>query len=255
MKTVILVAAHKKCVTPDDPMYMLIHAGSALSNAVIENAVSDSTGDNISEKNRKYCELTAVYWAWKNLKADYIGLCHYRRYFCNRRKKPLSQEEIDKLTAKYEIILPRERNYFIETNYDQFVHAHGAESLEKTERIISSHTPEYSEAYKRVMNRTHGHRFNMFIMKWECFDAYCSWLFPILFDLEACTDLSGKNEYDARLFGFVAERLLDVWLEANGKKWKNIPYVFTGHQNWLKKGGAFLYRKFFGHKQGNIRGQ
>ena len=93
------------------------------------------------------------------------------------------------------------------------------------------------------MKRTSGHRFNMFIMKRELADAYCAWLFPVLFELEARLDLSGYSAYDARVFGFVGERLLDVWLLYRGYRGRDIPYVFLEKQNWLKKGAAFLKRK------------
>ena len=93
------------------------------------------------------------------------------------------------------------------------------------------------------MKRTSGHRFNMFIMKRELADAYCAWLFPVLFELEARLDLSLYSAYDARVFGFVGERLLDVWLLYRGYRGRDIPYVFLEKQNWLKKGAAFLKRK------------
>ena len=75
----ILVAAHKKYWMPDDSVFLPIQVGAALHLAL--GYVPDNTGDNISAKNPNYCELTALYWAWKNLDCEYIGLCHYRRYF------------------------------------------------------------------------------------------------------------------------------------------------------------------------------
>ena len=94
------------------------------------------------------------------------------------------------------------------------------------------------------MSRTTGHRFNMFIMKKDKFDAYCAWLFDILFELENRLDISTYNKNDSRVFGFVSERLLDVWIETNDIAYKNIPYVFMENQNWLVKGGNFIKRKF-----------
>lgn len=79
----ILVACHK--ADPNirqDDIYMPIQVGKALHPELDLGFQCDNTGDNISEKNGSYCELTALYWAWKNLKdIDYIGLCHYHRYF------------------------------------------------------------------------------------------------------------------------------------------------------------------------------
>ena len=93
------------------------------------------------------------------------------------------------------------------------------------------------------MQRRVGHRFNMFVMSHEKLHAWCTWLFDVLFELEKRLDISGYDAYNARVFGFVAERLLDVWIETNGYKYRELPYVFTEKQNWLKKGGAFVLRK------------
>lgn len=94
------------------------------------------------------------------------------------------------------------------------------------------------------MKKTTGHRFNMFIMKYEVFVEYCSWLFDILFELERRLDISSYNKNDSRVFGFVSERLLDIWIETKGYKYKELPYVFMENQRWLIKGGNFLKRKF-----------
>ena len=75
----ILVAAHKKYWMPSDEMYLPIQVGHAIADVNI-GYQPDDTGENISAKNANYCELTGIYWAWKNLDADYIGLVHYRRY-------------------------------------------------------------------------------------------------------------------------------------------------------------------------------
>ena len=81
-------------------------------------------------------------------------------------------------------------------------------------------------------------------MKKDKFDAYCEWLFDILFELEKRLDISDYSDYDARVFGFVSERLIDPWIETNNVNYKEIPYVFMEEQNWFKKGGNFLKRKF-----------
>ena len=78
----ILVCCHKRDVMATEEPYMPIHVGKALHPDVDLGIQGDDTGDNISLKNSSYCELTGMYWAWKNLKGvDVIGLCHYRRYF------------------------------------------------------------------------------------------------------------------------------------------------------------------------------
>ena len=142
-----------------------------------------------------------------------------------------------------DILLPKPRNYFIETNYNQYVHAHHAIDLDETRKIIEGKYPNYLKAFDESMKSTIGHRFNMFIMKKDKFDEYCSWLFDILFELENRLDISNYSVNDARVFGFVSERLLDVWLYTKNYKYKDLPYIFMEKQNWLVKGFNFVKRK------------
>jgi len=209
----------------------------------------DNTGDNISSKNANYCELTGLYWAWKNLKADYIGIAQYRRHFSMKRhakdrRDILTADQAKALLAGADVLLPTPRNYWIETNYSQYIHAHHKEDLDTTRQILAERYPDYIPVYDRIMKKTTGHRFNMFIMKREIFDAYCEWLFDVLFELENRLDISDYNENDRRVFGFVSERLLDIWLETNHVPSKDIPYIFMEKINWVTKGAAFLSRKF-----------
>ena len=244
----IIIASHKSYQMPKDSMYLPIHVGA--EGKADLGYLKDNSGDNISEKNANYCELTGLYWAWKNLDADYIGLAHYRRHFClksskgDKWQKILTKEQLEPLLQKHDIILPNPRNYFIETNYDQYVHAHHAEDLDTTRQILQERYPDYLPIYDDYMKRTIGHRFNMFIMKKEIFDAYCSWLFEILFELEKRLDISDYSKNDARVFGFVSERLIDVWIENNKLSYLEMPVEYMQKENWLKKGSAFLKRKF-----------
>lgn len=244
----IIVATHKKYWMPADDMYVPIQVGAEINNIDLDY-LKDNTGDNISKKNKNYCELTGLYWAWKNLDAEYIGLAHYRRHFCikgskgDKENKVLTLEQANRLLSKTDILLPNPRNYYIETNYSQYVHAHHAEDLDTTREIIAEMYPDYIEAYDKSMKSTIGHRFNMFIMKKDKFNEYCEWLFSILFELENCLDISQYNANDSRVFGFVSERLLDVWINANSYTYMNIPYIFMEQQNWIKKGFNFVKRK------------
>lgn len=245
----ILIACHRPYPVPDEPCYLPVEVGAALHMQPIPGFTPDNTGDNISEKNKNYCELTALYWAWKNLDADAIGLVHYRRYFSNgkpfksKEARIISEAELQNKLDKCDILLPRPRRYWIETNYSQYTHAHHAVDLDTTREILWERCPAYVKAFDASMKRSVGHRFNMFVMNREKFDVYCAWLFDILFTLEARLDISDYSAYDARVFGFVAERLLDVWIETNGYKYRELPYVFTEKQNWLRKGASFVLRK------------
>ena len=243
----IIVATHKKYWMPSDSIYLPLHVGREGKDDL--GYIGDNTGDHISAKNPNYCELTGLYWAWKNLNVDYIGLVHYRRHFSNgrflgdKKKRVISRLELEPILDRAEILLPEPRNYWIETNYFQYAHAHHAVDLDLTHTILTEKYPSYLTAFDKVMKRTTGHRFNMFIMRHDYLDDYCSWLFDILSILESRLDISKYSTNDARVYGFVGERLLDVWLETNKYHYKDVPYVFLENQHWLKKGTKFLLRK------------
>ena len=247
----ILVATHKPYWMPSDPVYVPIHVGAASKESI--GFMGDDTGDNISLKNKNYCELTGLYWTWKNLDADYIGLVHYRRHFankklfCKKKERVISGAQIEKLLCSFDILLPRPRNYWIESNYSQYSHAHHDKDLDTTRQILAEDYPAYLDAWDRIMKKTIGHRFNMLIMKKTMLDQYCEWLFDILFKLEKRLDISSYSDNDARVFGFVSERLLDIWIEANHLRFCNIPYVFMEKQNWFIKIRNFIFRKIGVH--------
>ncbi len=252
MNIKILVATHKEYQMPEDSIYLPIHVGKENSMLSLP-FTGDNTGEHISAKNPYFCELTALYWAWKNLDADYIGLAHYRRHFTYRKPKPfcsnkfpyiLNSSEAETLLSRHSILLPKQRNYIIESNYTQFIHAHPAESLARTKDILAELFPDYLPSFDLVMNRTKAHRFNMFIMKKTLLHAYCSWLFPILFELEKRLDISSYTTYNQRIFGFISERLLDVYLEKNHLSYAELPVMFMENEHWVRKGLSFLKRKF-----------
>jgi len=247
----IIVAAHKPCWFFRDSCYLPLQVGKNAHESF--GITGDDTGDNISNKNANYCELTGVYWVWKNCKDDYVGLCHYRRYFTihqfvigmdSKRKSIFTHQDYERLLANYDCILPKKRNYFIETVRSQYNHAHHKKNLDEVEKIIKEIYPQYSQSFTKVMNRRRLHIYNMFVMKWDLFDRYCAFLFDVLFELERRIDITDYDIREARVFGFIGERLLDVWIDANHVEYVEVPVVFLGHINWLSKGMKFLMRKF-----------
>ncbi|MBE6388900.1 MAG: DUF4422 domain-containing protein [Lentisphaerae bacterium] len=253
MNIKIIVAAHKPYFMPDDPAYFPLQAGADINPPLAWQG--DNSGENISAKNRNFCELTCLYWAWKNLDADYLGLVHYRRHFSGKsafdpKKRIITSQKLEKLFSDCDIIMPKKRNYFIESNFQQYIHAHHPEDLEVTEAVITEKYPDYLPAYNAVMKRSSGYRFNMCIMRRELLNDYCKWLFDILFEVEKRLDISNYSAYDARVFGFISERLLDIWIEKNNFKVTALPLVNLESQHWGKKICNFLLRKISGGKWG-----
>lgn len=257
MNATIVVAAHKKYRMPQDPCYLPLHVGR--EGKADLGYTGDNTGDNISKKNPYYCELTGLYWLWKNSSASYKGLVHYRRHFAGSNSKTrqakedpffgiLTQAELEKLLKETDIILPKKRHYYIETLYSHYAHTHYAQHLDLTREIISRQTPDFLPAFDRVMKRTWAHMFNMMIMSKEKFDEYCAWLFPILEELESLVDYQSYDPFQARLFGRVSELLLDVFLETRNYSYQELPVISMEKTNWLHKGVSFLRAKFGGRK-------
>ncbi len=241
MRIIIAVAAHKQAWMPQDPVYLPMQAGAA--NHAPLGFLRDDAGENISEKNDTYCELTVLYHLWRHGDADVLGLAHYRRHFAikrmgGKRERILTGDQLEKLLAHADVIVPRPRIYLIETNESHYIHAHGEAGVRAVRAEIKAHYPEYEAAFKRVMKRRWGRRFNMCIMKRAQFNAYCTWLFGVLRGVEECITPRPRE------MGYLAERLMDVWLERNRPRMRSIPVVHLEGENWPKKIAGFLRRKY-----------
>ena len=264
----IIIATHKKYPMPKDEMYIPLHVGAEgkldkSGNVLDFGYIKDNTGDNISKKNPSYCELTGLYWAWKNLDYDYIGLAHYRRHFKRKARSKnifdhvLRKADIDHLLGKVKVFVPKKRRYYIETLYSHYAHTHYAEQLDKTKEIISEKCPQYLKSYDKVIRQRYGYMFNMMIMEKKMFDSYCEWLFDILFELERRINMPDLDYFQGRFYGRVSEIIFNVWLDyqvSSGTIKENeimeLPYIHMEKINWWKKGTSFLKAKFRGKKYG-----
>lgn len=253
----VIVAAHKKYEMPNDEIYLPIHVGAAGKDSI--GYQRDDEGDNISELNPYFCELTGLYWAWKNLNSDYIGLVHYRRHFSMQNKKGfenvLSYEELKPYLGKIKVFVPKKRKYYIESLYNHYAHTHYAVHLDETRKIISEKYPDYLKSYDKVLNQTYGYMFNMMIMDKRMLNDYCSWLFDILFELQKRMNNQELSVYQGRFYGRVSEIIFNVWIEkklTSGEltrdEIKEIPCIHMEKINWWNKGTAFFKAKFLGVK-------
>lgn len=213
MDTKIFVMTHKKIEPIADPMYIPLHVGKAGKEDL--GYLGDDTGDNISDRNRSYCELTGIYWLWKNMSCDIIGICHYRRYFI-REERLLNQAQVEETIQKYPIIVPdstyvmaKEQIGSIQEHYDE---CHNLRDMAVCREVLQQKYPEYVLAFDYSMKITLFTRGNMWITRKEIFDRYCEWLFDILFEVEARINITKYDDYQKRVMGFLSERLFRVWL-------------------------------------------
>ena len=256
-KLILGIATHKSYEFPNDKYYLPIHVGKSISKNDLQ-LQGDDCGDNISSFNKHFCELTAHYWMWKNVKSDIYGLCHYRRYFAPvkieslkvKNKDILSGNEALILMQQFDVILPKKRNYFIETIKQHYSNGHNKKDLDILEKILKKHYPNYLESFNKVFNSRSISLYNMFIMRKKLFFEYSEWLFNILFILEKKIQYKTYGSYQSRVFGFLAERLLNVWVEKNKEKIsiKYMNVINIEGENLIKKGLFLLARKFLGKK-------
>ena len=261
----IIVATHKKYRMPEDKMYLPLHVGAAGKKDADGNELElgyakDNTGDNISILNASFCELTGLYWAWKNLDEPYIGLAHYRRHFGKKVSNDpwaciLTYEDIRPYLGKIKVFVPKKRWYIIETLYSHYEHTHYANQLDVTREIVREKYLEYLENYDRVMRHRYGYMFNMMIMERSMLDDYCSWLFDILFELKNRIEMPALSAFQGRYYGRISEIIFNVWIDhqlGTGRLKKEeimeLPYFHIEKINWWKKGTAFLKAKIFNKK-------
>ena len=250
--TRIVVATHKEAPMPVDNMYLPVLVGADINSAV-EGYTPDNTGENISSLNPMYSELTGLYWAWKNLDADNIGLVHYRRYFMGKSGKAISGNEVDTLLSGYKIILPKKRRYFIETLYSHYVHTHNDEEIDVTANVVAKFYPDYKVSYDKIMKRNWGYMFNMMVLPKDLLNDYCMWLFDILGKVVEKVGEGDRSAFEKRYPGRLSELLFNCWLDHQIKAGTisksdiiEVPLLNLGDEKYVMKLIAFLRAKYFG---------
>ena len=237
----ILVCCHKDDYFYNGENLLPIHVGKAISNVNI-NIQGDDTEDSISTKNPNYCELTAHYWYWKNCKhSKYVGLNHYRRYFDFKSRLPygssytifpevnsdtfsLTIPNLDSMFRDTDIILPKRIVYPFSLT-DDYKFCHISDDLEIMKQVVSELYPDYLPAYTDVMDKNNQlAHYNMFITTSSIFNEYSKWLFDILFEVERRVKVSAYP-VQARIFGYMSERLLNVFVHYKNLKVKYVPIV------------------------------
>lgn len=266
----IFVATHKPCQLPEQSCYVPIQVGAAGKDPITYemlgikdrtgDIIRDDDGESISVKNPYYCELTATYFIWKNISADVVGLCHYRRFFASKKslgdeaepfKNVLTEKEIEHLMLDADVVVPKRNKYFIETLYSHYSHTMDGMHLDVAREVMAQVYPEDLKYMDAIFSCTNGSMYNMCIMKKDIFDKYSEWLFALLAGVEERVDVSGLTDFQARLFGRVSEILMNVWLlkiQEEGVTVSEATAAYSERINWFKKGLWFLEAKFLGKK-------
>ncbi len=191
-----------------------IQVGASLTkDRLSDDILLDDVGENISHKNKQYCELTAMYWIWKNAKEDIVGLVHYRRHFLLPEdwQLKMEQNEIDVILPVPLYVEPS-----LEANYRS---RHDGSDLDYLFEYVRQQDEAEYQSMKNFFVKGLYSPCNMFIMRKEVLHDLCEWLFPLL---DATAEHGGQKEdiYLNRYPGFLSERLLSYFFEKNRDKYR-----------------------------------
>ncbi|MCD7835131.1 MAG: DUF4422 domain-containing protein [Lachnospiraceae bacterium] len=213
----IYVATHVSFNPPSDSTYIPLHVGRHGKRDL--GYPGDDTGENISDLNFMYGELTGLFWIWQNIdNVDYVGLCHYRRYFISESGREMKKQEYLDLLKEYDAIVPKHAECD-ESYYEHFARAHNRHDLDAVGRALKRLYPEYCDAYNQAMD---GHIYywgNLMVTSLTILKAYSEWLFGIFLEAGEEIDVSGYDDYHKRVYGFLSEQMFYVFMLANGLKY------------------------------------
>lgn len=231
----------------NNPLYLPVRCGSVFDTSVSHQYLGDDSGDNISDKRNSFCEFTVQYWAWKNEKADYYGLCHYRRYltFSKTRFRANAQNQVmegmldDHAIAKYDFLNEKRMRDIIEgcdavvneaadvnriptprgfqhSVYDHWA-AHDGMFFDKRVLPLLLETihelkPQYYEAAVAYMHDKWLRGYNCYVMKRDLFDEMCSFQFPIMFAMEKKISENGMSKQFGRTLGYLGEMMYGIFI-------------------------------------------
>lgn len=209
----IFVMTHKAFTPPPDDMYVPVQVGRACSAPL--GFQGDHTGDNISSQNAYFSELTGVYWLWKNYHAaDAVGICHYRRYLIAQDGHLYHKDDIKRLLSQYDMIVTKKLELRM-SYYDGFALTHDEKDLVETQRVVAEKYPDYAPLFHEMVHKKETYFANMMVCSKKLYDEYCTFLFDILFEVQKRIDTAGYDNYRKRVFGFLSEFLLTVWIAKN----------------------------------------
>lgn len=238
MNVKIFVACHDKFYVPKNDLLYPIQVGTALASEKFPGYIHDDEGENISAKNRSYCELTALYWMWKNVDADYYGLFHYRRYLSfnlehikhNKYYKTyemldgaaveemhLSSKDVESLLSEYDIVVPIANNIGVNfnNNYEQYCkspYLH-QKDLDIFLSVIIEKYPYLKDYVNGYMKSHFAYFCNIGVLSKKYFDEYCNILFDVLQETEKRCDTTNYSINELRLYGHLSERLFGIMVK------------------------------------------
>ena len=252
--------------TIDNPLYIPVRCGAVYDERENVEMLGDDTGDNISEKRNSFCELTVQYWAWKNVKADYYGLCHYRRYLVfsdkrfevdehgkqhvvrkyigqSSRELGLCDEELMReVIGEYDAVViepidigkvdtPKGRKGTVIEHWKSWSNVIIENStIDALIRTVQEKKPGFSDALMEYLSNSEYYGFNCFILKRKFFFELCAIEFEILAELEKRLNTEHYSTDMMRTLGFMGEIISGAYIHSlitkRGVKAKNVQFAY-----------------------------
>ncbi len=229
---------------PEGPGYVILQTGRAVAKDHI-GMIGDDSGESISSRNRYFCELTALYWIWKNDDSELVGLSHHRRFFAPKKQilhfgehRIAANTDFGEFEQGADIIVTIPLRWAVNGNVperlvDQYSRFHVGHDLLMAREEVLANSPDYIGAFDFVMSGNQMSHHNMFVARKHAIDEYCEWLFPILFALEKSIPYQFYDAYQERAFGYLAERLFNVWLAKHRKRYRIIYRGILRTEPWI----------------------
>ena len=249
----------------ENEIFFPVRCGAVFDKRPDVSIVGDNTGDNISERRETFCELTVMYWAWKNVEADYYGLCHYRRYMSFRddilpediygnvccdylNDRAVSFYGLDNVSHIHDILSQYD---FVYTDFDvsndgfknvykQFsvLPTLDVKNLDVALDVLKEKYPQFMPYAKKYFEGKHLYPCLMFVMKRDIFNEWCEWIFDILFTLEKRMNITNYCLESQRTIAHIAERFFGVFItylmETHQYKYKCMQRVMFFNTDDLK---------------------
>lgn len=247
----------------ENNLYVPVRCGAVFDNNSNCQILGDNTGDNISEKRDIFNEFTVLYWAWKNQQADYMGLCHYRRFLSanknneikakdehnagcivtdyitpqNITKYKLYEDALRKEIEGYDAVLMEPlslKDYNLKSNYEALQNKewHNIECIDKIIEIMKKKYPDMIDLIDTYLyDYQYTYRYNCFIMKKDIFNQFCEWIFDILSELEKF-DIPYASQRLYRHCATACEHFFGIYvlyMKKNNFKINELPLLFIKH--------------------------
>lgn len=191
-----------------------------------------------------------------NLESEIKGFFQYRRFLVKYNNplfiflnifpfhNILDTKKIKRyLSSGYDAIVPKSEYLHGKNLFEQYGYPGISSDFELAKNIIAKICPEYLHSFEKVVYQKNykPHFHNIIIAREELFNHYSKWLLNILKNLESEIDYKSRDELETRALGYLAERLLNVYIVKHNLKVIGVKMrVLDRDQNYVVSGVRYF---------------